>query len=488
MPTGISVRVDGVEVKGVVGYSVAEESTPVDVADTTGAAGKITVPIFDGSLEAVAAKRMYRKDLRLADPEAGVTTGIVRLPSGSGGSVSVSADERLVLMSARRLAGPYNGTVAGYAEYLLSLIGITSGFDIDASFEAVDAVFPGWQEDVWLMAKALGACYGGEWALVGDTIVFRPMRQSIASNSRDADLSWSVDDANLARSVEGYWYDTSYQTNYLAFPPGGWNEDTPVIQVEARQTVVVNYPLNASLVSVQQPVAADFVGRCDNTISQYCVQGNDGKPIKAAQWKEAGGQVIVEIGEDTRSIDVTVIGPGLDQYSPFQLAATAGPSDYYSSLRIIGTGVFFDKFLVTRPTSAPADIATVEIGATVDCPFITSPGQLNDLLTWTASRYSSPRHTLSVRTKGINRTGDVFGNVAGARVLQDGLWYRIRSTTIGPDITSYNAEGDTTADDLNDYATSQGWVTIDDFNAAWEGHGYTFDDFNLAPLTNPNGV
>lgn len=544
MTTGITVGVgptpsELVALKGISAYTVTEESTPVDPSDSTGAAGKFTFSSLEGAIRALDAKRMYRKLVRLEDFGQGFTTGIMRVPSYSAGQLSLSADLRSVLLNVTRQAQPFEGTAAEYFEYLLSLVDITDGFVVDPVFASMNVTFPGWNDNVWFKAKQFAAAKEGEITLASGNLVFRPLRQRIAVSRRDIDVSWSVDDTGLAQSVQGYWYDTDYQTDALAYPSGGWSPEVQVYQVDAGEVIEFDLPIDASLVSVQQPVAQDFVGRYDNSASVYSIQGGDGLNVLATQWTAAGGKIEVEIGEDTRSLVVTITGADIPELAPFQIAATAGPSDVYSSLRIVGEGVFVTSHLVTRGTGISADLATQEVGTVLDDPFITSYSELADRMAWTIARYAAPRQILNVRTKGINRQGDsgsyvyptfddfnayaalqgwtdaddlndaapglgwdiiedfnawwlatvsdsfenqAFGNVSGARVLRDGLWWRIRSNSITPADVSYVAEVDTTADDFNVYAESQGWATIDDLNTAW--NGATFDDFNVAPLTN----
>lgn len=525
--------------KGPGDYSVVEDSTPIDIADTTGAAGQITITgMSDRMLTPIAAKRLYRKRLRVTDLGLGFTEGIVRVPSGGKkGTISLTADLRTALLVAQRTAQPFDGSVTGYVEYLLGLVDITDGYVIDPSFDAVSCTYPGWEGEVYLKMKQLCAAVGAELSLASGNIVFRPTRTRTALRKRDADVTWSVDDSNLALSVDGYWYEAWALDNLLVYPYGGWNEDVSVYTVDARETVEVDIPIDVSLSWISQPVVQDSVDRDYDTSSVYCVTGADGLPITAAQWTAAGGRLEVAIGEDTRSIVLTITGADLDQYAPFTIAATAGPSDTYSSLRLIGDGVTAIPHYVSRLTTVDPEIASQEVGATIDSPFVTSLEQLEDLLRWTRSRFSAPRQTITVRTKGINRQGEsgsyayptfedfnqyasdegwidgddlndaapglgwdtiqdfndwwaatvaddfanqAFGNVAGARVFEDGLWFRIRSDTITADLITYTAENDTTADDFNVWATKMGWSTIDDFNNAWDGA--TFDDFNVAPL------
>lgn len=488
MSAGVTVAVDGQVLKGVKGYSATEESLSPDISDTTGAAGKVTVPLLHAGLDAVSVKRMHRKPIRVVDTLLGAVDGTVRTPSSANGEMSLAADLRLSALTAKRQAAPFGGTLPEYIAYLLSLVGMEDGFEIDPALDEIEVLYIGWYEDVWLMLKALLGVHEVDVSVVNEVIVFRPMRTRIARSSNNIDASWSVDDANIAQAVEGYYYPGEAKTD-IAYPPHGWNEDVEVYTVGSRETIVVDIPIEASLVTLGQPQCVDFVGRYDNSLSQYAVSGNDGLPIPAAQWLAAGGSVTVEIGEDTRSIVVTIVGAGIERYAPFSIAMSAGPSDTYSSLRLVGEGVFFRRKYRKWDTSAPPELATQEIGATVDCIFVNSFGLFCDVMAKVRAHWSGPRQNLNVRARQVATPAfedQTLGNTAGARVPLDGSYYRIRTATITPGEISYTAEGDTIGDDLNAFAEAQGWETIDDFNAAM-GDALTFDEFNMAPLTVPEG-
>jgi len=545
MATGVDVRVGGKVVKGVSGYSVKEESTPVDVSDTTGATGQFSVPFFSTATPVI--KRMRRKTVVLEDRGRGVTDGIARVPSSSASMVSLSVDSKMSLLAVERTAQPFQGTLGNYFIYLLSLVDITADYFVDPLVADIPATFPGWQGDVWLYMKKMLSAKGIEVSLVSGIMVMRPLRGRVTVDKRDIDFSWSLDDQNLALSVEGYYYNNQYKLGGLAYPEGGWNDDVQVYQVDAGETTEFDIAIGASLVSIVQPVAMDNVTREEVSASVYSVMSNDGYPYSAAQWDAEGGKVTVAINEDTRSLTVTIVGSTNPQYAPFRIAATAGPSDNYSSLRLVGEGVFFDKKLLTFSTTVGQDIASQEVGVTVDNEFISTIDELYDAMIWPLARFGGSRQSITVRTSGINRSGDsgvysyptiaefnayaaekgwttiadfnafysadsiaefnawwyaqvadsfvnqAFGNVAGARTRRDNIWWRIRQATIEPGSISYTAEADTTVGDFNtewgsiDGADSA--LTIADFNGYWStAAGWGSDtiaaisDLNVAPL------
>jgi len=73
-----------------------------------------------------------------------------------------------------------------------------------------------------------------------------------------------------------------------------------------------------------------------------------------------------------------------------------------------------------------------------------------------------------------------FGNVAGARVLDDGMWHRIRNATISPSSIGYTAERDTTMGDANTVYAGMTMGQVNDLRL-----GQALGDFNTQPLLIP---
>ena len=423
--------------------------------------------------------------------------------------------------------------------YYLGLVGVVNGIIVDPAVDSVPVVFPGWDGNCWDQTKKMTAAQQVEVTLASNYIVLRPIRGRVAINYRDNDVSWAINDVNIAQQVEVFYYNSQQKTNSLVYPLGGWTDQTPVYAGLAAGSVTkVNIALipddvitlGASLTSVQQPVAVDSVDRDYDTSSVYAIVGNDGLPYLASEWAANGGKVEVAIGADTRSLDLTITASRETQYAPYQLAMASGTSDSYSSLRIVGSGVFFDRQKLVFDTGNSADVAPTVVGATVDSEFIQTRDQAYHVGLWAGARWTGPQQTITINTSGINRLGDngnyrypvveefnaefagmtvadfnaawvgevvanfnahelalvsadfdnqAFGNVAGARVLHDGQWYRIRTVPgIGPASLTYTAERDTIVSDFN---TVYAGMTVADFNT--EHAGKTTGGWGLSPLS-----
>jgi hypothetical protein len=343
-------------------------------------------------------------------------------------------------------------------------------------------------------------------------------------NYCDSSIEWALDQNNLARSVQAYYYDTTSGTQ-IAYPVLGEVEGTQVYQVDAGETQVFEIPLSASLSAVEQPTPVLSVAYGDMSTSQYSISGANDTMVDPGLWTAGGGLVKVAIGEDTKTLIITIRGADLPEQAPFRIAMPSGNNKYYSSLRIRGTGVFWEKKLFTFKIGENADLAPDEVGVVVDNEFMETFDQMYHRILLTAERFSGDKYTISVTSGGINRLGEsgsvtyptigrvaatypgatissiysslgptiadwnatlfamvssdftnqAFGNVAGARVKYDQCWFRIRSATITPRTINYGAERDNTIGDV--YTTGE---TIAQWNTRWAGK--TIRDVNLAPL------
>lgn len=521
--TGVDIAVDGGQLWNINTYAAAESVNPIDPSDNYGTGyGQITFSVRDKP----AVKTWIDKPISLTDGANGETTGIIQGASGNGTKADITANSRLGLAAVTRQAQPYVGTLGGAIRYYLGLCSITTGIIIDPALENVPVKLIGWKGVVYDQLQKLGVARSFELSLVSNNIIIRPLRTRNAETIRNSAVSWALDSANLAQFVEGYSYNPSNGAD-LVYPKGGWNTDVTVYSVKAGDTYKVNIPVDCSIQTLDQPVCVAFVDRNYTAGSVYSVSGGDGIAIQPAQWVNTGGSLAVAIGEDGKSIDLTVVASRDTQYSPYSIAVSAGPGDFYSSLRIRGTGVFYNKKLLTLPANLNPDKAPQMTGATVDNEFYEREDDLYHALLWSAARFTNARLTLKVTTRGINRAGDsgsqryptiddvediygpatiqerysdlgptiddwnealfskvrgsfenqAFGNVAGARVLLEDCYYRIRSATVSPLKVDYSAEWDTTVRDA-----TPGVETIAQWNARWGDQGLLISDYNAAPM------
>lgn len=512
-------------------YTSTEDSTPIEGSDSSGGVGQIQFGVVEDATSE-GSILLLNDTVELEDGSNGRTQGIVNGVTSTDGVASVTADGRLVAFMATRTTQPYTGTLGGAFTYYLSIVGITTGFTIDATITSRSVTFPGFTGNMWDYIKQMCVAQQVEIALVSSNIVLRPLRGRTIETRKNASESWSVQNSDIAQAIEVYYYNNKYTTDGLAYPQGGWNPDVSVYQVDAGAILEFDIPTNVSFVSVKQPVVQNTVSRgYSGPSSVYAVSGNDGLPITAAQWTATGGSISVSINDDTTTLHVIIRGANdpTGKYAPYRIAVSAGPSDYYSSLRIVGTGVFTDKQLLTIPTGVPLSKTATVIGATVDNPFITTPTEASTVGLRTAQKWAMASQTINATATVLNRKGDkgtanyptfagyfaplyagktfaqfnaanvgvtfaqwdaiaqasvqdsfdnqAFGNIAGARVRFRDAMYRVRTATINASTIDYTAEADTLFGDFDARWIGKTFADFDTFFA-----GKTFQDFDVIPL------
>lgn len=519
-------------------YSVTEDSTPVEASDSSGGTGQITFGAIDDPSR-FGSILLLNDTVRLTDGDRGQTEGTINSLTSNDRVMGVTADSRLGRLVVDKKADPVNDTFSNVITYYLSLGGITDNIAIDTSLSSIPIVAQGWSGDLWTKIKELLVTVGAEISLVRGNVIIRPIRERRAMEINNVSESWTVANIDLAKDVEINYYNSEWKDDALVYPAGGWNEDVSIYTVDAGQTVEVNIPVDVSIVSIIQPTVQAFVSRTDDTASVYSVAGNDGLPIQPDQWTGNGGSLSVAIGEDGKSLDVTIVGASgtAARYAPFRIAVSSGPSDYYSSLRVIGDGVHFKQQTLTVPTAVDDASTSRDVGVTVDNIFVKDINQAWDVSLGVISKWSAPNRMINIVKADINRPGEtqqsfdyatfedfddyavaeglttfslfdaewagetfgdfdeywyslvadqfefqIFGNANGARVQYRRAMYRIRSTTITPDGVSYAAEADTTFGDFDASANMTPGMTFGDFDASY--NGLTFNDFSLIPLPN----
>ena len=456
-------------------YSVSEEATPLDIADTSGSTGTISFQAIDDP-NRKGSVLLAGTGVVLTDTERGSTSGNISDISGNDGQLSVTADTRLGALVTTVDANAVNATFTSVLTYYLGLAGVTGDISVDSTIGSKTVVAPGWkQQDLWTRVKQLCAAYGAEIVQIGNVITVRPPRTQTLDTRNGSPINWQTTEGELAREVEVSYYNSSYKSNFLVHPEGGWTPETEVYTVEAGETITVNIPVNMYIASVEQPVVVDAVGKTQNSPSVYSVSGADGFAIKASQWTADGGKMTVAIGEDGTSLDVTMTGAGgaSAKYAPYRIARSSADGSYYSSLRLRATGVYFLQESVVMQTGALPN-AVGGAPTSIDNPFVRTLDDAMALAQNASMRYSGATKTVS---GSIAKKSSAFGNVVGARLPWRRSIYRVKSVTITPTSVDYTAESDTTFGDFEASATG---MTFAQFETSYSG--MTFEDFSLAPL------
>lgn len=491
-------------------WSVVGNSFPLIAGDMTGAAGAMgfTVP------QTASSRQLQGKAVLLRDAHNGETSGDLKLGDGNGVNASITGFSKIAKLNVTRTAEAYSGTLRGYLLYVMGLCGLTMNISISTQIAARPVKYIGWQGNVLDRMKDLCVAQGLSLTLIGQRFVFRDGNKVGLISSRSlADYTWQASEGQLAQAVEVAWYDTKAPAAQLVYPPGGWSPEVPVFQVDAGEVQEYEIDLapdtevdgswGMSATSIVQPIAVDGVAReYVGPLSVYTASGKDGLPIKAEQWTAGGGSMKLELLEGGSRIKVTITGSSETEYAPYQISMPSGPSDDYSSLRIYGAGMLYQRSVINMKTGLDVDAAPTEVAPIVDMPFLNSYESAWRAAAGALSRHSSAFYTITGtigQLENLQAMPDTFfdgetieldpvkhpyGNLEGQYFVADGLVFRIRSVTYAPGGTTFTAEQHANGawyDTAMFLATGRFSMTADEFNAYYPA-GITADQLSADPL------
>lgn len=440
---GIEVSVTGVGsyagAKSNIGqYRVTEDSTPIEASDSSGGTGQIQFTAIEDPTR-LGSALLLNNDIQLSDGDRGLTAGRINHVSSNNGDLDITADSRLGRLVIDTEADPVDDTFNNVIRYYLSLGGLVDDIAVDNDLSTIPVIAQGWTGDLWTKVKELLITVGAEITLIKGSIVVRPIRELRALEINNASESWSIRNVDLAKQIEVVYYNSEWKAGELVYPQGGWNEDVSIYTVDAGQTLRVNIPVNVSIVSVEQPVVQSTVAVDYGASSVYSVSGSDGNAIDPIAWTAGFGSLTVEIGEDKKSLDVTIIGASGSEVAgnaPYRIAVSTGPSEYYSSLRIVGEGLHYEPDSVIVATGVDEESTSRDVGVTVDNIFVKDIAQARDIALDVAARWAAPTRTIRMEKASINKPNDTSQNLDYA--------------TLG---------------DFDAYAAANGIITFGDFDA-----------------------
>lgn len=513
-------------------YSVQEQITPIDGSAPAAGVGTISF----GAVESLDSRFLMDNEIELRDGARGVASGTIREVGSGDFALNVTADTILSELMATRTVGPFEGTLEGVITYYLSLVGVSSGFQVEPSIAGRTVILGGWNDVVLTKLSELCIAQQVEMSVVYDQIVFRPLRVNEAVTKRQTSTGWSMNRGNPALSVDVYCYNYTPLTGHGTVYPSPLEQDRGGYQVDAGQTLEpIRIQTSAFMTSVDQPTPIDFLPPTNfippsGVDDFYTILGSDDLPIPAAEWTDNGGKLHVEIDpEDPSVLVLTVTGmqlPEVDPRAPYRVGVmSSGASTYYNALFISAQGIRYDKQLITFSTGA---VGTQQVtGATIDNPFVSTPAQAATAATRAVQRFSGLNYAISGEAVSVNRQGagnefataplqafddkfagqtfadgldaegwsfadfdayfaslvidqfenQLFGNAAGARVRDLDAFFRITEATTTPGAVSYSAEMDTIVGDWDDVWSG---YTFADWDTAMSGH--TFRDWDIRPL------
>lgn len=511
--------------RNIRNFSVQEDVTPIEPSSSAGGVGRITFGIDEDS-----DTRLMIGDVTLVDGSRGKTSGVVRSLSASDGNADVVADSVFGLWNVEATFPPFYGTLGDCIQFYCDFVGIENNlfFSEDVDSEKI-VEYPGYRGNVWVHLKEILVVEQIEIAIVFDQIHVRTLRTLTATLDREISASWSITNSNAVRNVEVFYYNNNWGEDVEIYPIEG--EDPITLSgIGAGETVVYRLPLNASVISVNQPEVQNFVNDEDysGTNGVYSVVGVDGLPITALEWTAQGGSLEVLMTDDPNVIEVVVTGASSEDYAPYTIAMSAGSGDNYNSLHITGEAVRWHEESVIIPTGATGLSTSAEVLQVIN-RFISTLEQALSLGIKAAQANAGVEYTISGSALDINRNDDnneliratiadfdeyeipettiaefdvewadntiadfdafwtermsnifpnqLFGNAPGARIIGHEANFRVTSATTDEVLVQYQANLDTIISDFDEVWDG---MLVEDFDAQF--NGYSCKEFSIVPL------
>lgn len=520
-----------------ISYSYSEDVTSLEPSKLDGGTSQVTVSALSVSGDKVGdthpdSKLLINNSMSLVHSESGEVKFSVKKASVTQEVVSIIGDTLQSRLNVERTAAPHGGsgyTLLSAIEYYCGLVGISAANnnlvfedDIDLAMDSIPVNFIGWKGNVWEYLKMLAAAVsvsttdnvGFEFYLNNETLNFRFAKTNEA-NFAQKDLSSQsigIDSFDAAQDVQIYNYNTSYKTNgvvqdtsldkYTLTSDAQGATTADAFQVDAGKSIVKRMTINASLDSINQPVAVDgilpFPYPSTGVLGQYAIAGGDGIFIKASQWTGQGGSLKVALTENPLEIEITVTAPpvnGLENitgggalsYEPYKIGVETSGSVDYPAIYITGTGVFYNKVETTINTGASSEYAPRQTASTIDNIFITDTSSAYTRGVAAAQVICGPNISLNETTSLVENFGETPGKI---RTVESNK-YRINSVNYAVDSTSISA---TPCSSFTDFNTLWTGLTFEDFtNTALDPvefplESMKFNEFTIIPLMIPEVI
>jgi hypothetical protein len=493
----------------VINFSYSEDASPVDPFNLDGGAGQVTA-VVEADEASRGTRLVINNEVLLSDSDYGdLSFRVSNVALNENGTASLSGETVQKRLTAERSAEPVGGTgetLLTAVQYYCGLVGIEPVIPtaLQTKMDAIPVNFIGWNGEVWDYLKQL--CAAVPLDSTDNTLLemyfkdgelhFREglkqtvdFTESLSSNQ----ISASVYDS--AQSVEIANYNTGYGVNRIVKEVKATervfalNENVSItdsMQVEAGETLVKRFQINASLETVNQPVNVAAITSLPYTGStgEYVIVGSDDLPIEPEQWQAEGGSVTVALTENPTEIEITITAPAAPELkhaddanfglAPYKIGVEVAGDAEYPALYVTGTGVFYDRKTTVFPTGASNEYVADLTATAIDNIFITNKKDQLTRGVAAAQEICGPRLMLSQATVA----GAAFGDTVGARISDWDSKFRITSVGFNESSVSIDAKS---------------YVTFADFNATWTGStfanfssinsGLSFNEFSLIPLS-----
>lgn len=464
----------------IISYDFNEEATPLAPGDTAGSTAQFTVTAIRQSRTDLALDQLVKFDMDDGESLMGIirdiafdipTDTVIFTLDGLWNLFNVDVDIPPVLNVNFRTA-----VRAWAAAINLDPLLVT----VDSRIANKLVNWPGSKKaNLWEFIKQVCTAYGYEAYSTGVGIGFRlpgeielfltepdSAKKSISRSQRARKVTLKAHHAALVWNIEAYKADQ-------------------VFEVDAGETLETTVTIEGSLLSVTNPFARPYMFFTSGA-GQYVVTGSDGYIVDPQVWRDNGGNVTAEIGEEYNEIKIKIVGAAIPSRSPFRLSE----GEDRPALWIAGTGLVYhpeDITLLTGDTKASA----IGVPPEVDNVFLNEVQQTWDRGIHTAQYYGNAEVTLTfqgvphirlVRTIAGQNSEELttkFGFFAGAVARYEDAMYRVTSVNYSPDTMEVTLVEYTTIADRNKIWAGKTFGEM----AAALGPDVTFGQLGLRPLT-----
>ena len=499
------------EEEKVISYSYTEDASPYQPENIDGGAGQVTINVVaDDAPKGTGI--VINNQIQVTDSDFGSVTFRARQVSIADSVANISGETIQYRLNSQRKAEAKGGSGTTLLEailYYCELVDVVPQFEtgFEAELQEIEVNFPGWNGNVWEHLKMLCAAVSlddddntfMEMYIKDDELWFRRgASETIDFSEYIVNKSLTIDSYDAAQEVEVFNYNTYYGVDKVVreqetdINSSAINKNASIsdpMQVQAGETVVKRFKINASLTEVQQPVVVSAISPLPfpdtDSTGQYVVVGSDDLPIDPIQWVAEGGSLEVRLTENFDEIEVVITAPKSVQMptadgdpedvtlAPYKIGVESSGDEEYPAIYIVGTGVFFEKTSLKLVTGASEDYVADISAPTIDNPFITTRKAQLDKGVAAAQAIAGPR----VEMQGTIAAGVSFGEDLGSIFQDYNGKMRLKTLSYSEGDVSFNANK---------------FVTIADFNAAWNGAtianfnsesaGLSFDEFATIPL------
>lgn len=496
----------------IYGYSYSEDTTPLEPSSSDGGASQVTISAIEDTsgINYNDSRLMINNTIVLNDSTRGsLSVQVKSISTNAGGGATITGDTLLSRLNVVKTAPAFSGSISGAITMYCGLCGITPVFDTDvisAGISVTSINYIGWKGNVWEYLKMLCSVAnispinrdGIEMYFSTTTLNIRlAKKNNIDITSTATDLGYSVNSFEAVKNIQLYNYNTSAYTDKIIYDQNA-ELSTSVYKssiidtswtINAGETITKLFTLNATLSSVKNPVCVSAITPVPytGTTGQYVIVGVDQLPIMPYQWTSNGGNLTVALTDNPNEIAVTVTAPVLNSLKladgtenfttgPYSIgieSVSYAGGDPYPALFIVGSGVFYNKKLLTFPTGAQDSLTAADLSPIIDNPFVINTFTAANAGLAAAQKACGP----SIEMSASLANSYSFGTTPGSIITKENNKYRIRSTSYSPDAVSINADAGSTFADFNTVNTAKTFATFDGFTS-----NLAFNEFTVIPL------